>query len=128
MDRSNEAQCLAFLRPTSSSRRAIERIMYFLNLAYQDPTGSIPGRLAASGALPPSSFAENGPAMRVTNSALAARQRSQHWRRNLNVAQAPVHWHAAKGLQKDELVLDQWGDAARAAAATASSRELTPRA
>jgi hypothetical protein len=33
----------------------------------------------------------------------------------------------AEGLQKDEVVLDQWGDAARAAA-TASSRELTPRA
>ena len=38
-----------------------------------------------------------------------------------------VHWHAAGGLQKDGVVLDQWGDAVRAAA-TASSRELTPRA
>jgi hypothetical protein len=45
MDPPNEAQCLTFLRPTSASRRAIERSMYFHQLARQDPIGSIPGHV-----------------------------------------------------------------------------------
>ena len=47
MDPANEAQCLAFLRPTSSSGRAIEGSMPFLHLAREDPTGSIPRMFVA---------------------------------------------------------------------------------